>query len=109
MHCSARWLSSVRARVRWCLLLLVLVPLSRSAGGAPQDIWRTYLPYIASTSPVIATYYVAPNGQPGNPGTQAQPFASIAQARDVLRTRPRTNGTMAIALSTGRIPARRRC
>jgi hypothetical protein len=32
------------------------------------------------------TYYVAPNGSDSNPGTQAQPFATISKARDVIRT-----------------------
>jgi hypothetical protein len=30
-----------------------------------------------------ATYYIAPNGSNSNPGTQAQPFASLQEAHDV--------------------------
>ncbi len=38
-----------------------------------------------------ATYYVSTNGSDLNPGTKAQPFATIAKARDVIRT---INGDM---------------
>lgn len=40
---------------------------------------------------VQATYYVAVNGSDSNPGTLAQPFATIQKARDVVRT---INGNM---------------
>jgi len=32
-----------------------------------------------------ATFWVAPNGDDGNPGTEAQPFASLERARDAVR------------------------
>lgn len=35
---------------------------------------------------IQATYYVSPTGSDSNPGTLAQPFATIAKARDVVRT-----------------------
>ncbi|MCD9024187.1 RICIN domain-containing protein [Cohnella silvisoli] len=38
-----------------------------------------------------ATYYVSPGGSDSNPGTLAQPFATLQKARDVVRT---VNGNM---------------
>ena len=35
---------------------------------------------------IQATYYVSPTGSDSNPGTLAQPFQTIAKARDVVRT-----------------------
>jgi hypothetical protein len=35
----------------------------------------------------MATYYVSPSGNDSNPGNHAKPFATLAKARDVVRTR----------------------
>jgi hypothetical protein len=43
--------------------------------------------FLASRAGRMATYYVAPNGNDANPGTQTQPFATLQKARDVVRTR----------------------
>ena len=50
---------------------------------------RTPLSVCAATQ---ASYYVSPSGNDGSPGTLAQPFATVARARDVVRTvnRPMT-------------------
>jgi len=36
---------------------------------------------------IMASYYVSPGGNDGNPGTEAQPFRTIQKARDVVRAR----------------------
>jgi hypothetical protein len=42
-----------------------------------------------AAAPVSAvTVYVAPDGDDGNPGTQAKPFATVERARDALRAAP---------------------
>src|SRR5262245_40416098 len=55
-----------------CVLAAVVPPQSAFAG-------------------VQATFYVSPSGSDGNPGTFAAPFATVAKARDVVRT---INGNM---------------
>ncbi|WP_304942791.1 carbohydrate-binding protein [Vallitalea guaymasensis] len=35
---------------------------------------------------IQATFYVSPDGNDTNPGTESQPFATITKARDVIRT-----------------------
>jgi len=45
----------------------------------------------AAAAATQATYYVSPGGSDSNPGTEAQPFATLAKARDVVRT---VNGSM---------------
>ena len=35
--------------------------------------------------PPSATFFVAPDGKTGNPGTETQPFGSLVQARDAIR------------------------
>ena len=38
-----------------------------------------------ATMAAAATFYVAPNGDDGNPGTQEQPVATVVRARDLIR------------------------
>jgi len=42
---------------------------------------------LQSRTPVQAAYYVSPSGSDANPGTESQPFATLAKARDVVRTK----------------------
>lgn len=46
---------------------------------------------IGANAAVQATYYVSPTGNDSNPGTLAQPFATITKARDTIRA---INGNM---------------
>ena len=43
---------------------------------------------LATTLAAAAEFYVAPDGDDVAPGTQAQPFATLARARDAARERP---------------------
>ncbi len=45
------------------------------------------LVYCVSAAGAAGEYYVAPDGDDGNPGTQAQPFATLTRARNALRRR----------------------
>ncbi|MDF2923464.1 MAG: hypothetical protein K0R57_2378 [Paenibacillaceae bacterium] len=45
---------------------------------------------VAASNPV-KSYYVSPTGSDANPGTEAQPFATVTRARDVIR---QFNGNM---------------
>ena len=47
-------------------------------------VWCCCLLLCACAAPA-AELYVAPNGDDANPGTQAQPFATLARARDAVR------------------------
>ena len=55
-----------------CGALLIAVALLGSAENDPP-------------SPSGATLYLAPDGDDANPGTEAQPFATLARARDAVR------------------------
>ncbi|QDH23078.1 right-handed parallel beta-helix repeat-containing protein [Saccharibacillus brassicae] len=61
-------------KIIWLFLVLAVVthtiPIHEAKGAAA----------------VQATYYVAPSGSDSNPGTSAQPFATVEKARDVVRT-----------------------
>lgn len=51
-----------------------------------------YLVCSGTIHPAFAvTYYVSPNGDDGNPGTETQPFKTLEKARNVVRT---TNDAM---------------
>lgn len=51
------------------------------------------------------TLYVAPDGDDANPGTLAQPFRTIARARDVVRTKTSTmSGDIVVYLRGGTYP-----
>lgn len=54
---------------------------------------------LIANSTMAADYYVAPNGNDTNAGTAAQPFATIAKARDAARAVP---GPNSILLAPGR-------
>ena len=41
---------------------------------------------LISTVAIAADFYVAPDGNDANPGTQAKPFATLERARDEVRT-----------------------
>ena len=43
------------------------------------------LPALAGAVVTAADFYVAPNGNDANPGTQAKPFATLERARDAIR------------------------
>ena len=47
---------------------------------------------LADLGVAYADYYVSPGGSDTNPGTEIQPFATLARARDAVRT---VNGAMA--------------
>ncbi|MFE9751050.1 RICIN domain-containing protein [Saccharothrix saharensis] len=51
----------------------------------------TFGDHFQASAAVQATYYVAPTGDDGNPGTIAAPFRTVQRARDVVRA---TKGTM---------------
>jgi len=42
-------------------------------------------PLAAAEQPPVANFYVSPEGDDRRPGTQAQPFATLARARDAVR------------------------
>jgi hypothetical protein len=44
----------------------------------------------AAAAQIMASYYVSPDGNDNNPGTEGQPFKTIQKARDVIRTRSGT-------------------
>ena len=75
-------------RNHFCLLVQRFLNSSTASGVlSSRGILRAlvllslfiFAPVLASA----ATYYVAPNGSNSNPGTQAQPFASLQEAHDV--------------------------
>jgi len=73
---------------KWVLALILCVCFEFASGAAPQ-----------------ATYYVSPTGSDANPGTLAQPFQTIAKARDVVRTINATmNGDIVVTLRGGTYP-----
>ena len=47
------------------------------------------------------TFYVAPNGKDTNPGSQAQPFATLERARDAIRMRRPRNGGATVLVRGG--------
>lgn len=49
-------------------------------------LFATMVPVPSASAATQATYYVSPSGSDSNPGTLEQPFATIAKARDVVRT-----------------------
>jgi hypothetical protein len=63
---------------------------------------------IAVTTPSLLAvdFYVAPDGDDANPGTKAEPFASLRQARDAVRAE-RADGasdTIVVEIAGGRYP-----
>ena len=65
----------------------------------------------ATSSLSAADFYVAPNGDDTHPGTEAEPFASLRQARDAVRAaradRPHGgNETIVVEIAGGRYPLR---
>ena len=47
-------------------------------------------------------FYVSPTGADGNPGTQAQPFKTLTQARDAVRAvSPQMSGDIVVYLRAG--------
>lgn len=65
-------------KVLYILLIAVLVCISLVIHREMDQVY--------ATSPVQATYYVSPDGDDTNPGTESQPFATIEKARDIIRT-----------------------
>jgi Right handed beta helix region len=60
-----------------------------------------------SSSSVMATYYVAPNGKDSNPGTSTQPFQTITKARDVVRSiNSAMSGNIVVYLRGGTYPVK---
>ncbi len=56
----------------------------------------------------VGDWYVAPDGDDGNPGTQAEPFATLGAARAAVRDRIATSGVpvggLTVVLRGGRYP-----
>ena len=76
--------------------------VDRLAGGLPAEdpaLSRLHLP--PALRPALRLY-VAPSGRDTNPGTWDQPFATLARARDAVRSlRPFPPGGITILLSGG--------
>ena len=53
-------------------------------------VWSSLLIAVLSLSPVLhaepTTFFVAPNGNDDNPGTEAKPFATLERARQIVQT-----------------------
>ena len=72
----------------WLVASLVLLAASAAASAAVQ-----------------ATFYVAPGGNDSNPGTEAQPFATIEKARQAVRAINKSmSGDIAVVLRGGTYP-----
>ncbi len=50
-----------------------------------RGLWSGLAVFVLCGSMPAADFYVAPGGSDGNPGTQAEPFATIEAARDAVR------------------------
>jgi hypothetical protein len=86
----------------------LLAELARTAKGLPaRDVMasRTRLPEIERFA---AEVWVAPDGDDAQPGTSAQPVATLEHARDRVRGLRRTvTGPIAVILKNGEYPVRR--
>src|SRR5699024_7425675 len=88
--------STMRARRRTCTAVLALALgttlASTTTGTMPAAEATT------STDPVV---FVAPDGDDDNPGTRAEPLATITAARDALAGRTRDEDARAVWLRGG--------
>ena len=57
-----------------------------------------------SDAPTQATYYVSPTGSDSNDGSQANPFKTLAKAKEVVRTLPKTGGDIVVQIADGFYP-----
>ncbi|MEV1014070.1 RICIN domain-containing protein [Micromonospora sp. NPDC049801] len=82
---------------------------TRTALLAAALVAATLPAVVISQSPASAavqeTYYVAPDGNDSNAGTQASPFKTVQRARDVVRTvNANMSGDINVYLRGGRYP-----
>ena len=81
--------------------------IDRVAKGLPArdvTVSRTKIPPVG---PFAVEYFVAPQGSATNPGTREQPFATLEQARDVIRAlkaRGALPGPVCVRLLPGEYP-----
>ena len=75
-----------RAEARECR-----AELARLSQGLPARDPAATRTKLAPLTALAAEFFVAPNGRDANPGTRAQPFATLERARDAIRAR-RTAG-----------------
>ncbi|WP_433118372.1 RICIN domain-containing protein [Micromonospora sp. CA-246542] len=85
------------------------VSTTRTALLAAALVAATLPAVVISQSPASAavqeTYYVAPDGNDSNAGTQASPFKTVQRARDVVRTvNANMSGDINVYLRGGRYP-----
>jgi|GEM_PF-755009 len=72
----------LRAR-RWFNLAMIAVLL---AGIAPLSLAGTSGKAAAASAAAAGDLYVSPSGSDANPGTEERPLATLAKARDIVRT-----------------------
>ena len=89
-----------------------LIAARREDAGRPvrgPTEFRTFLPSLPSPA---VTFFVAPDGADANDGSQAHPFASLAQARDAIRRLKHESGGdlsaggVQVILAPGEYPVR---
>jgi len=61
------------SRVLWVLFAILVI----------RSLFASQSKVLASAQ---ATFYISPNGNDGNPGTETQPFKTLEKARDTIRT-----------------------
>jgi len=69
-----------------------LIPFSTKCRGIRKRLrlasWALFIfgSLLPTASQAAISYYVSPNGNDGNPGTESAPFGTIERAREVVRT-----------------------